>query len=136
MPEQPVAQIAQEVLADARHHEDRESAEHEPEERHCEIENDGEVERGGVVLAQSGVDAVLHERGPGEQRGRLGDDHGHDDRDADAIRAEHAEQAAQHALGLFAQQRLLRDEIGPVPLAPHDATPRRSVTRERASTSR
>ena len=51
--EQPVAQLAEERLADASDQQDREAAEHDARGRHREIEHDGEVQRGRVVVARA-----------------------------------------------------------------------------------
>ena len=134
MVEHAHTQVAQEALADPRHHPHLHAAQHHGRDGDTEERERRPVERGAVVAAEAVVDAVAHEGWPREQR--TGGTH-HDDARQDhraAVGAQHGGRASQHptrGLGVEALVVLDRDRRGPAeahhrsaPTSPWSGTPR------------
>ena len=118
--EHPHAQVAQERLADAGHHHDRDTPEEEREQSDPDVHQGRLVQDRDVVGLDALVDAPPHEEGAAEEAQGLHAQHRDRQHDRAAVGPQHPPQAAQHLLGLVAVEALLLTcVIAPAAAASH-----------------
>jgi hypothetical protein len=105
--EHPVAEVAQELLADARDEEDLRARQHQRGERDERVTDRGAVEWSRLARLEPVIDAVAHDGGAGDRGGREPDHHQRGDEDLGAIRAQQAEGAPKNPLRLRPVELLL-----------------------------